>query len=267
MQESNKVLIVVNPASDRQPAVERMAMGVPTGKESGVTEAHLLLAIDPSVTDTRADNDAIYRDDAWLDGLRKSFENSGIKAHARISWSKDWADAILYSAQQVGADAIVLSHPGTGNLRAFSDEFWYMLRHSPLPLTVVQSVRPPQQRPVMVALDLQDKGLEDLNRRVFSAAKRAAEVRGSKLHLVNAYQDSMNYPDRGRLVSITGLPNEQIHLRAGEVFTALADVAKDLDPDLVVVGSTRRTGIRAAMRGRKLGGILSTIEHDLLLVV
>ena len=267
MLEENKVLIVVNPAAPRQPAVERMASDMPGGMDSGVREAYLLLAADPSMTDTRADNETVYRDDAWLAELQKPFESSGLKVYTRISWSKEWADSILYSAQHVGADAIVLSHPGTGNSRAFSDEFWYMLRHSPLPLTVVQSVRPPQKRPVMVAIDLQDKGLEDLNRRVFSAAKRAAEVRGSELHLVNAYQDSMNYPDRGRLVNITGLPNDQIHLRAGEVFNALADVAKDLDPDLVVVGSTRRTGIRAAMRGRKLGGILTTIEHDLLLVV
>ncbi|MCK9469379.1 MAG: universal stress protein [Porticoccaceae bacterium] len=265
MQEENKVLIVVNPAADRQPAVERMATGAHDGQES--SEVYLLLAADPSMTDTRANNEAVYRNDAWLAELQKLFEGSGIKVHTRISWSREWADSILYSAQHVGASYIMLSHPGVGNSGAFSDEFWYMLRHSPLPLTIVQSARPPQKRPVMVALDLQDKGLVDLNQRVFSAAKKAAEARGSELHLVNAYQDSMNYPDRGRLVNLTGLPNDQVHLRAGEVFKALVDVGQELDPDLVVVGTTRRTGFRAAMRGRKLGNILSSLEYDLLLVV
>ena len=47
----------------------------------------------------------------------------------------------------------------------------------------------------------------------------------------------------------------------------LHEVARELDPDMFIVGATRRTGIRAAMRGRKLGDILMTIEHDLLVIV
>ncbi len=266
MTQENKALIIVNPTAERQPAVERAASGAFQGRASGVSEVCLLLAADPSITDMRADNESAYRDDVWLNGLMKQLQDGGMKASARISWCKEWADSVLYSAEHLGADAIFLSHPGTGNLRAFSDEFWYLLRHASLPLNIVQSARAPNRRPVMVAVDLQDKGLSELNKRVFSAASKAADLRGSELHLVNAYQDSLKYPDRGRLVELTGLPNDRIHLRSGEVFTALAEVARDLDPDLVVVGSTRRTGIRAAMRGRKLGGILTTIEHDLLIV-
>ena len=267
MATQEKMLIVVNPAASLQPAVDRaenMARNSPFDELPDVT---LLVAVDPSSTDTRADNTAVYRDDAWLGELKARLDDVKLNPRVRISWSQEWADSILYSAAQINANSILVSHPGKSANKSFSDEFWYLVRNSPMPLSVVQSARPPNGRPVVVSMDLQARELSALNQRILEAGHIASKLYGGELHLVNAYQDSMNYPDRGRLVEMTGIPNERIHLKAGEVYTVLHEVARELDPDLFIVGATRRTGIRAAMRGRKLGDILMTIEHDLLVIV
>ncbi len=267
MATQEKMLIVVNPAASQQPAVDRVENIARNSPFTELPEVTLLVAVDPSSTDTRADNAAVYRDDEWLSTLKARLADAKLSPQVRISWSREWADAILYSAAQISAHSILVSHPGKSANKSFSDEFWYLVRNSPLPVSVVQSARAPKGRPVVVSMDLQARELSDLNQRILEAGRVASQMYGGELHLVNAYQDSMNYPDRGRLVELTGIPNERIHLKAGEVYSVLHEVARELDPDMFIVGATRRTGIRAAMRGRKLGDILMTIEHDLLVIV
>lgn len=267
MALEDKLLIVVNPAASRQPAVERAINIARQGAEDFVPELNLLILVDQSTTDSRADNDAVYRNGQWIKDLYDRFDTLGIQPSIEISWSREWADAILFSASKVGASSIVISHPGKSANRSFSDEFWYLVRNSPIPVCVVQSTRAPAGRPVVVSMDLSDKNITELNKRILTAGQVASKMYGSELHLAHAYQDSMNYPDRAKLVESTGIPNERIHLKAGEPDQALGEVARELDPDLFIVGASRRTGIRAALRGRKLGDILMTIEHDLFVIV
>ncbi|KJS06819.1 MAG: hypothetical protein VR73_09865 [Gammaproteobacteria bacterium BRH_c0] len=266
MALEEKLLIVVNPAASKQPALDRAVNIAQAGIYEFSPEIHLLVTVDQSSTDARADNDAVYRDGQWLNAVTQQLQSGGIEPHIRISWSKDWADSILYSAGVLGVSSIVVSHPGKSANRAFSDEFWYLVRNAPIPVSVVQSARAPKGRPVIIAMDLQDQKLSELNKRILTAGQLAARIYGSELHCINAYQDSLNYPDRAKLAELTGIPNERIHLKAGEPYTALHELAEKLDPDLFIVGATRRTGFRAALRGRKLGDILMTIEHDLLVI-
>lgn len=266
MALEEKLLIVVNPAASKQSALDRAVNIAQAGIYDFTPDMHLLVTIDQSSTDTRADNEAVYRDEQWLETIHGQLQAGGIQPHIRISWSKDWADSILYSASKIGASSIVVSHPGKSANRAFSDEFWYLVRNAPIPVSVVQSARAPNGRPVIIALDLQDQKLTELNQRILAAGQIAAGIYGSELHLINVYQDSLNYPDRAKLAELTGIPNERIHLKSGEPYAALQELATRLDPDIFIVGATRRTGFRAALRGRKLGDILMTIEHDLLVI-
>jgi universal stress protein E len=268
MALEEKLLIVVNPAASLQPAIDRTVNVAKARKADGaMPEVVLMFIVDHTSTDSRFDNESVYRDDQWVRDIVRPLEELGIKYSVRTSWSKDWADAIVYSANKLGVSAIVLSHPGKGAKRSFTDEFWYLVRNTPVPVCVVQSTRAPANRPVLIAMDVQDQEIIDLNLRILEAGKVAANAYGAELHFANAYQDSDHYPDRALISQKVGVDNDHIHLKAGSADEALAEISKELDPDLVIIGASRRTGIRAALRGRKLGDILMKIEHDLFVIV
>lgn len=267
MSLEDKLLVVVDPTTDANPAIDRVVNLLQQGVHDTKPEITLLFIVDSSSADTSADNPAIYKDDDYLFKLITPLRDLSISPSVRISWSSEWADSVLFSATEVNATTILFSHPGEKASRSMSDEFWKLIRNSTVPVGVIQTSNKPKRKNILVAIDLQDKELIGLNRRLFEAGKSIAKVYGAELHLAHAYGSSSTYPDRGKIVALTGLPNQNIHLRAGEPDEALALVAKELSPDLVLIGASRRTGIKAALRGHKIGKILRKVPQDIFVIV
>merc|ERR1711916_341850 len=113
------------------------------------------------------------------------------------------------------------------------------------------SANAPDCKNILVAMDVRDEELTGLDSRMLESGRELAKMYGSDVHLAHAYQNSMEYPDRGRMVRVTGVPNENIHLAQGSPDEALRIIARELKPDAIVVGAPRRSGIMAALRGRK----------------
>ncbi len=267
MTPENKLLIVINPAATHHPAVDRVARLIDSGINGYHPDVVLLFAVDQSNVDSSASNEALYRDENFIGDLVKPLRQRGLDVSIRISWSKDWADSILQSAAAVNASSIMISHPGEDASRSMSDEFWYLMRNSQVPVAIIQSTERTALHKVLVAMDLTDREIEGLNRRIMEVGVEITSAYGAGLHLGCAYGDSSRYPDRGRIVNLTGLPNDHIHLQLGEVDEALAKITKQIEPDLVIIGATRRTGIKAALRGRKISRIFNKIKHDIFVVV
>ena len=266
MAIQDHLLIVVDPTASHHPVIARAANIARYFKDSP-PRVTVLFAADYSNIDDNADNDAFYRDNQWLMEVVAPLADMKLDLYVRLSWCREWADSILYSANRTGATSIVLPHPGTENDKRLSDEFWYLVRNTAVPISVIQSVRTPENKAILVAMDFRDEKLNDLNRRMLNYGKVAADAYKGELHLAHVYQDSMHYPDRAKIVERTGIPNENIHLKMGEVGDSLAEVVNEIGAGMVFIGATRRSGIRAALRGRKINKIMQTIEHDLVVVV
>ena len=267
MSLERKLLIVVDPSAATHPTIDRVVRLEEAEIPNYQPAVTLLFAVDHSTTDTSAENQAVYCDDSFLHSLSSRLEAVGVSPEIRISWSRDWADSILFTAEQTGASSIFVPHPGDTGGKALSDEFWHLIRNSPVPVGIIQGQTPPQRKNVLIAMDFQDKSLTDLNKRILEAGKLVAKRYGAELHLANAYGSSTTYPDRGRLVAETGLPNENIHLMAGDPSAILVEVSKKITPDLIMIGATRRTGIKAALRGRKITQILGALKQDIFIIV
>lgn len=265
MTLERKPLIVVDPSSNSQPTVDRVAQMAQTDipDYQGVT---VLVAVDQSSADTGASNEAIYRDGNWLRSIAERLESAGVKPEVRISWSREWADSILYTASAVSATAVIVPHPGGDDDQEFSDEFWYLIRNSPVPVGIIRAHSDSHRKTIMIAMDLQDKSISELNKRLIDAGKLAASHYNAELHLASAYGSSERYPDRAKIIADTGIANDNIHLVAGGP-DDLTEVSQRLDPDLIMIGATRRTGIRAALRGRKMTKILRSLKQDIFVIV
>lgn len=261
MAEQKTGLVVVNPVAEKHPPIERAGILLKGGFDFMKNVSVLVSADTSDATDT------VYRSAQWLQDITLPLRDAGLEPDVQVSWGNAWADGILYWADKIGANNIAIPNPGTDASRNFSDEFWYLVRNSPVPISVTQSAREPEGRPVIISMDVLANENQELNERILAAGKATSSAFGSELHLVNAYRDSMNYPDRAQLTRKTGIANDNIHLHPGSVDEVLSDAVKKLDPAMVIIGATRRQGFRAALRGRKIGEILSRIDHDLLIVV
>ncbi len=266
MATQEKLLVVVDPTASQHPGIARTASIAEHFKDTP-PQVVVMVAVDYSGIDTTATNDKLYRDDQWLKELLAPLTALNLELSVRIAWSPDWADAILYSVEKTGATTILLPHPGKEEKQKLTNEFWYLMRNSPVPLVLVHSTQTPAGKPIVAAMDLRDEKLSGLNERILNTGKLAAEAYNSELHLIHVYQESTEYPDRKKLVNSTGLPNDNIHLRMGDLTEKLNQLVNELGAGLVISGATRRTGLRAALQGRKITAILQNINHDLLMVV
>jgi len=93
-----------------------------------------------------------------------------------------------------------------------------------------------------------------------------ADMYGAELHIANAYLDSMNYPDRGRLANQTGLSSEFIHVESGYTDEAVAKVASKINADLVVMGTLGQNGLINSRRGNTAARVIAGLTQDIMVV-
>ena len=85
----------------------------------------------------------------------------------------------------------------------------------------------------------------------------------AELHIVNAYEDSLNYPDRAELANKTQVDTAKIHVRAGDADEVIATLAKELKADLVVLGTRKRS---SRWRGNTSEKIVTKVSCDILAI-
>ena len=188
----------------------------------------------------------------------------------QISWSNEYQQAVLQTAEQTNADMIVVpvrERPRSGPFK-FSDAKWALLRGAPCPVMIAQPGSKPRREVVLAAVHAQgnESSYKALNETIINAGKFISEMHGATLHLVNAYTDQEDYPDRARLVRISELPNEQIHSESGEPDEVIAKVAKQIGADVVVLATRRRNGLATSMRGNTSERVIQALEADVLTV-
>ena len=265
------ILVAVDPSREKQPALELAASVTSLNFEGHTPKIYMLLGIDADKRDTSATNPAMYRNKAYFEELLKAFDDAGLEADARISWSSDWADSLMHTATEEDADMILISNPGSEGGREFSDQFWYLLRNSSVPIGLISTPIVPDPNRILLAMDLREaireEQLSGLNARMLETGKTMEQAYRGELHLAYAYGSSVDHPDRGRLIKALDMPNENLHLAQGDADQALQQTFEKVDPHTVIVGATRRTGIRAALRGRKLAEIIRKVKHNIFFVV
>ena len=106
----------------------------------------------------------------------------------------------------------------------------------------------------------------ELNRNILKVSQMMAQSYGAEKHTVNAFEDTMDYPDRGMLLRETDTKQENLHVQVGDPATIISTVADDIDADIVVIGTLSRKGLRAAMRGNTSEKIIKRLNRDVMVL-
>ena len=265
------IFVVVDPAQDKPLALERALLTAEKiAKNQNVSQPklHIFVAVDSDNTDTSADNPAVHRDSTWFfDQVITPLETSGLEYSLQMSWSSDWYGSILSESQRFNAEMIMvplMSRPSSHE-RIFNESIWRLLRTANAPVLVVQPGAQRQRKIILAAINIQSHKPEyqRLNDLIIERGHWAANNYDAELHIVNAYEDSLNYPDRAQLARKTEVDTANIHVHAGDPDEVIAQVSKKISADLVLLGTQSRS---SRWRGNTSEKIITQVSCDLLTI-
>ncbi len=265
-----KVFVVVDPTASEHIALQRAIITAKFRKP--LLKLYIFVGVDAESVDTRATNDTLYKNTTWFEcAIHGPLRAAGLEYQIEISWSSEWQKSILQSSTRFGADLLLLPirKKKSSMLRfTFSDSKWDILKNASCPVILVRPGGAEQRKVILAAVNFQAlrEKQKILNSNILKRGAWLAENYGAEFHVVNAYLDSMNYPDRGKLAKATGLPSKFIHVVKGYTDEAVAKTAKKLKADLVVMGTLGQTGLTSTRRGNTAERVISALDVDVAVV-
>lgn len=269
MSKPERLFVVVDPSDKVQIALERaLIMGQ---KHKVPPELFVFVGVDGEATDLRAVNDNLFRNQEWFESeIRKPIEAAGMSYTIEISWSQEWQKSIVQSAKRFNAERIYLPvHERTNSSRfTFSEAKWDLLKTASCPVVLIQPGAKPERKTVLAAVNFQaiTNEQQKLNESILYWGHTVSGIYGAEFHVVNAYLDSMHYPDRGKLARDAKVASERIHVEQGYTSDVVGQVAKRLDADLVIMGTLGQTGQTTTRRGNTAERVISALTQDVMVV-
>lgn len=265
------IFIVVDPAQDTPLALNRalnIAKRASQLQGNSTPKLHIFMGVDCDNTDTSANNPAIHRDGDWFfKQIIDPLQESGLEFSLEMSWSSDWYGSIISESKKYSPELIMLpliSRP-SDHERIFNESIWRLLRTAESPVLVVQPGSPPERKTILAAVNFQSHKPEyqRLNDLIINRGRWVAETNNADLQIVNAYSDSLNYPDRAQLANATEVATDKIHVKSGDPDDVIADTAKEIGADLVVLGTRARS---SRWRGNTSERIITKVDCDILTI-
>ena len=270
MPQQPTIFVVVDPNDDHHVALER---ALTIGKLRNPQPRLLVfVAVDGEAVDTRAVNDHLFRDEHWFrDAIRQPVADAGLECEIQVCWSSDWQGAIIQESRRCSAEMIYLPvHAKTSRRFTFAESKWQVLKKAQCPVVLIRPGAKAQRKVILATVNYQASTDEQrqLNRQISERARYIASCYDAELHLVNAFKDSMLYPDRGALAKLarkTGVPTERIHVKRGYTSDVVGEVAREIDADLVIMGTLNQYGATGSLlRGNTAERVIGELDVDVM---
>jgi len=219
----------------------------------------------------------------WLTDLVG--EQKGVKA--RTIWSHDIAGWVTDEVARKAPDLVIKTVHKSGSL-VHTPTDWELLNSCPVPVLLTAKRRGKASGNIVASLDLRhaDTKHRHLNCRVLEAAHRMAELQGAKVHVVFAVEVSRVLrdldivketvskqkivekvtPELERLLKPYAIPKNRVHMPVGKAGQVLAQVARKLKADQLVIGSYSHRAKHALGLGNTAERIVTKAVCDVLAV-
>jgi len=202
-----------------------------------------------------------------------------------------------------GHDLVIKCAEGAGRVRGllFGSTDMHLMRKCPCPVWIIKPTEHHRYRRILAAVDQdpEDAEKDALNRQILEMASSLALSESSELHIVHAWRllAEVHYSRAGvseaevgaivakeaserrrwlrNLVNKYGVtadkdaihfPTPQLHVIKGNAKHFIAAKARELDVDLVVMGTVARTGIAGFFMGNTAESILAQLDCSVLTV-
>lgn len=268
MSLNSRLLVLVDPSQDKQPALRRARFNAERrGEKPHIT---VFMAVDYELHKRSGLEPKLYRDPKWIDETLAGLSQAGLQHDLCISWDDEWAESVNQEIARAKSDLVLVPvYEDANGEHILSDNVWKLLRSSPVNVSLIHPRKDSteERRVIMAAIKSQDAKFADRNKKTIEQAKALAAVYGAEVHLVNAYADQVNFPDRAKLIKETGIPNEHIHIMAGHIEEVVLTVSKKIKADLLMLAPARRKGFAGSLRGSTINKIIRNIDCDVMAIV
>ena len=233
----------------------------------------------------------------WLDTYINEVLDIGLTVSTDVRWHKPIYEAIIQKAVECRADLVIKSthnHP-TINKIFFTPNDWQLLKQCPVPLLLVKQNTSLKYQNIMAAIDpsqSHDK-TQRLDKVILDTTQKMSSKLSATAHAAHCYEPvsiwlwngagadeynlNVSLPDHesyfeqlhqhhieafNQIIKNHQFNEQNQYLEAGEVSQQLMKIVDEHDIDLIVMGTTYRSGLL----GNTVEKVLDDINCDILAV-
>ncbi len=279
MADTEKIFVILDPTTMEQPSLVMAESIAPDFnlQRDRAAALHVYCCIDEktiSVGDGE-DREQVLAEtrelaDAWVQRIvERSRAQGRLAVETEVEISADWRAAIVAA---VGRQNCVLAIRGmsqhTRLMRLFKDRSdWKLLRDSSCPVYLVKASPNRPVRKVLAAIKhrTEKQVYTEANDMILETARGIASGLGAELHVVTAYKDISNYPDRQKFADRCKLPRNRVQAVMGSPNDAIATAAREIDADLIVIARVGKAGGKRDI-GHTAETIIDALNANLLVL-
>ena len=221
----------------------------------------------------------------WLAEQVAKAEAQGLKAKGDAVWTEALARWTCDAVDSSAVDLVVKTVHKSKTL-THTPADWTLLRQCPAPVLLCTRKRWAKAPKVLVALDLKrkDRNHARLNKKAIEAGCKIASLFGGEVHLVytitvSSVLSDLDIVDARKiqkaaatqakeameaLAAPYGIPKANMHLPLGKVGQGVNNTAAKLKADLLVMGTTGKTGLKGLVLGNAAEKVLTRAQCDIL---
>jgi universal stress protein E len=287
----DQLLIIMDPKHKHQTALSR---GIELARATGasleiVAFVHEYLDALPSdpVVQNNARTALIEFRQEWLKKMLALADCDDLNVIAHTVWAKQIHPWINEHCARENISAVVKTgHRSETFLYTPTD--WHLIRECPVPVMLVADNKWKKAHPILAAIDLSSEKpvKRALNNRIIDQAWHLAKAMNTELHLVHALHTSVVLADldivdtaahtrkreeelKPRIEHLRNtwhLGPEQVHIVSGPAQKVIPSIANKIKADMVVMGTTGKTGLAARVIGNTAEKVLTHLRTDLLAI-
>ena len=239
-----------------------------------------------------------------LDAISNTIAAAGIHFHAKVLVGKPFIE-IIRQVLTNNHDLVVKSAASDASLsdNLFGSTDMHLMRKCPCPVWIIKSNEHQHYRRILAAVDRdpEDAAKDSLNSQILEMSTSLALAEFSELHVVHAWRllaetiyrsprSTFSEGDVDTMVAeesaarkhwlenlldtygnkadkdVVDYLEPQLHVIKGDARTVVPTKARELDVDLIVMGTVARTGIAGFFMGNTAESILTQINCSVLTV-
>lgn len=298
MLNINHILVALDSEHPEQPAFDR-ALELANALKADITilgncyEAYCDDSSSlESETKTKIKSAMIHNTQNWLESFVSEAETKGIEISTEVHWQKNIYNAVMMSMNTNNFDLVIKGakdHYGIVD-RIFTHSDWSLLRHCPAPVLLVKSSKPWANNRILASIDAtaHNKGHQLINDNILEFSEHLTDHLSTDLHIINSYpmvalafamvpevtapDDVQEYITRQhrneceKYAHKFNINEDHIHIVEGDPDDVLEVTAKELEADLVVIGSVAREGFSGVLLGNTAEKIINNVPCDILVI-
>jgi universal stress protein E len=301
METYQNILVVIDPTTNEQKALNRaidLASKINHNSGSQTKVSAFLSIFDFSyemTTILSSEERDVMRQSMikdkklWLENLISEL-NTDVEINCQVVWHNRPFESIIERVMKQGYDLVIKGTHQHDKFKSvvFTPTDWHILRKCPCPVLLIKDHEWPSNGNIIAAVNVGSDEAEhhSLNVKITEEAKRLAQLIQANVHLVNSFPgtpvniaieipefNSTEYNEtmlKHHEQSMIAHANQfdisvvNTHVKEGLPETVIAQVAAELDAELVILGTIGRTGISAALIGNTAEHVIDQLNCDVL---